>query len=90
LACGSALRHLQADTRSKRSAALRSRVGRRLPVEAVQGNDQPLFLRPPDHVGHLHHGILHVGGDDLEILFIEGDELQWIHGTSHPGSISQT
>ncbi len=40
---------------------------------------QPLFLRAPDDVGDLDQGILQMGGDDLEVVRVEGNEFQRLH-----------
>ena len=41
------------------------------PIEPVEGHDQPPFRRPPMNVADPDHGVLQMGGDDLEIVAIE-------------------
>ena len=76
--------HLQASTRSKRSAERRRRsCGVRCiagpPVEAVETEHQALLLRAPVHVGDLDLGILQMGRNDLQVVRVEGDEFQRLH-----------
>src|SRR5712692_1488530 len=67
--------------RSPRAAApaLRPRPLGRGPVEATERHDQALFLPAPADIGHLDEGILQMGGDDLEVVPVEGDELHRLH-----------
>src|SRR5262249_37808872 len=50
------------------------------PIEAVERHHEALFLRSPDNVGDLDEGILEMGGDDLEVVPVEGDEFHRLHG----------
>ena len=85
LPAGFTWRHLQQLTRSKRSAERQRRssgfvaLGGK-PVEAAERDHDALLLRPPDHIGDLDQGILQMGGHDLEVVPVEGDELHLVHG----------
>ena len=75
------LRDLQASTRSKRSAAISRRGAvpprqRLLPVQPVHADHQPLFVLPPDDVGGLHAGVLHMRRDHGEIVGIERNQFE--------------
>ncbi len=85
LPAGSTLRHLQPLTRSKRSAERQRRSSgwsrsAAEPVEPARAHDEALLLRTPDDVGDLDDGILQMGGDDLEVVPVEGNELHRLHG----------
>ncbi len=80
LPAGFTERHLHDSTRSKRSAArLRRYSGRSAwaPSQSkrFEPDNDPLFGRAPVHVGDLDHRVLEMGGDNLQVLFIEDDEL---------------
>jgi len=45
-----------------------------LPVQPVHADHQPLLGLPPDDVGGLHLGILHMRGDHREVFRIERDQ----------------
>ena len=50
------------------------------PVEAVERDHDSRFSGGRQmHVGDLDQGILQMGGDDLEVVPVEGDELQLVH-----------
>ena len=92
LPCGSTLRHLQAVTRSKRSAVRRRRSSGcvacgRASRSRLSADHQPLLLRPPEHVGDLDHGILQMGRDDLEVVPVEGDELELAPWRALPAAV---
>ena len=83
------LRDLQASTRSKRkrrdrTARLGSARQRLLPVQPVDADHQPLFVLPPDDVGGLDAGVLHMGRYDGEIVGIERNQFELI-GRRHRG-----
>ncbi|OIQ70405.1 hypothetical protein GALL_479820 [mine drainage metagenome] len=50
---------------------------RLFPIQPVHADHQPLFALPPDNVGGLHAGVLHMRGNDGKILGIEGDQFEW-------------
>jgi len=52
----------------------------RFPVEPVQAEHQPLFLGQPDDVRDFDDGILQVGRDDFDIVLVERNELERLHG----------
>src|SRR6202040_1112268 len=52
---------------------------RRRPVETAKRNDQTFFLGSPDNIRDLDQGILQMGGYDLDIVSVEGNELQRLH-----------
>ena len=77
------LRDLQARTRSKRSAEIERRGSvppdrRLLPVQPVHADHQPLFVLPPDDVGRLDAGVLHMGRYDREIVGVERNQFERI------------
>ena len=53
---------------------------RGFPIEAAERDDETVLCRTPVYVGHLHDGVLQVSRDDLDIVLVEGDELQRVHG----------
>ena len=56
------------------AAAVFRRIGlRAFPVESVERDDDPFFLRPPHDFGCLDHGILYVRRHHLEILSARAD-----------------
>src|SRR5262249_37566091 len=88
--------HLQATTRSKRSAERQRRTsGSCGQTAAGQAKRPPAQPRrsPPDRrcdpavgrgpvgVGGLNRRVLQVGTDEREVFFIEGDELARLHGS---------
>src|SRR5215208_2941208 len=50
------------------------------PVEPVDAENQPLFRREPYNVGDLDDRVLQMGGDDRDIVWVERNELEWVHG----------
>ncbi len=48
----------------------------RFPGEAVDRRHETLLGGKVGQIADLHHGILRMGRDDLQILFVEGDKLQ--------------
>ena len=53
---------------------------RRLPVEAVEHGGEALLRRLINHVADAHHRILEMRRDDGEVLLIEGDQFERLHG----------
>ena len=87
------LRDLQASTRSKRSAAIERRGS--VPPDSVcsqssrfDADHQPLFVLPPDDVGGLDAGVLHMGRYDGEIVGIERNQFERV-GRRHQSVPSQ-
>ena len=72
-------------TRSKRSAERQRRSSGLVPSAASQSKRLSAITtrfscgRQID-VGDLDEGILQMGGDDLEVVLVEGDELHRLHG----------
>jgi hypothetical protein len=52
----------------------------RLPVEAAGLNHEAAFLGQIDDVAHPQQGVLQMGRDDREIVRVEGDKSEEIHG----------
>ena len=50
------------------------------PVESGQTHHQPLFGRSPMDISDTHRCILQVGGNHLQVVPVEGDELEEFHG----------
>jgi hypothetical protein len=44
--------------------------------QPVHADHQPLLALPPDDVGSLHPGILHMCGNDGEVIGIEGNQFE--------------
>ncbi len=65
-----------------RAAAAKFRVvfQGRFPVEAVDRKHQPVLVGAPTDVGDLEDRVLEVGGDDLDVVPVECDQFEWIHG----------
>ena len=59
---------------------------RLLPVEPVHADHQPLFVLPPDDVGGLHAGVLHMRRDHREIVGIERDQFE-LFRRRHPKTL---
>lgn len=57
------------------------------PVKAVCDGREPPFFFEIGHLAHIDNGILQVCGYDVEVLGIEGDELQG--GTVVGGHVAQ-
>jgi hypothetical protein len=38
-----------------------------------------VFARTPKNVANLDEGVLQVSGHDLDIIFVQGDELKFLH-----------
>src|SRR5262249_24645852 len=57
----------------------------REPIEAAQRDHYAPFLRAPDDVGDLDERILQMGGDDLEVVLVKGDELHRLHDACSRG-----
>ena len=53
---------------------------RGLPVEPVEAEHQALLRRPPDDVADLDDGVLQMGRDDLDVVLVERNEFQRVHG----------
>ena len=84
LPAGFTSRHLHDSTRSKRSAVRRrwySGSADWTPSQSkrLSASTTRFSLRPPAHVRHLAHRVLQVGGDDLQVLFVEDDEFKLVH-----------
>src|SRR5262249_40659927 len=62
------------------AAQLRDRGDGGWPVKAIDRQYNPFLPGSPVYIGDLDFGILEMGGDDLQILLVEGDELDAIHG----------
>ena len=77
---------LAPNTRSNRSAVRRRLKSLPLPpcadfpIEAVEHGGEALPRRLIDHVADAHHRILEMRRDDGEVLLIEGDQLERLHG----------
>ena len=55
-------------------------AGIRLPIEAPRREREAALARQVGEIAHADEGVLQVAGDDGEILLIEGDELEEVHG----------
>src|ERR1700693_5688594 len=55
-------------------------IDRRFPVEPIEAQHQPALGRPPHDVADLEHRILQMGRDDLDVVVVERNELEEIHG----------
>jgi hypothetical protein len=49
------------------------------PVKAVDRHDEAVFARTPKNVANLDEGVLQVSGHDLDIVLVQGDELEFLH-----------
>ena len=49
---------------------------RLLPIEPVHADHEPLLGLPPDDVGGLHMGILHMGGDHRKVIGVECNQFE--------------
>jgi hypothetical protein len=67
-----------------RGRAASGKLGGAHPVEPINGHDEAMLIRPPQHVTDLDQRILDMSGDDLDIVFIEGDELEFVRARTHP------
>jgi hypothetical protein len=54
------------------------------PIEAIECHDEAMIVRPPENIGDLDERILHMSRDDLDVIFIEGDELEFVGARTHP------
>ena len=39
-----------------------------------------MLARLPEDVGDFDQGVLHMGGNDLDVVLVEGDEFKFLHG----------
>src|SRR5579872_3547467 len=49
------------------------------PVEAIERHDKTVLPRLPQDIPYLDEGILHMRGHDLDIVLVQGDELEFLH-----------
>src|SRR5579863_1015445 len=49
------------------------------PVEAIERHDEAAFARLPADIRGFDASILHMGGDDLDVVIVEGNELEFLH-----------
>ena len=49
-------------------------------IKAVEAHDHPVLGRTPEDFADLDGRILQMGGNDLEIVPVEGDEFEKVHG----------
>ena len=61
-------------------AALKPSLRRRDPIEARAHEGEDIGFGQEGHVGDAHKRILHVGGEDGEVLFVLRQKPQMIHG----------
>ena len=55
---------------------------RGFPIETIDREHEAIFARPPADVGDLEDGVLEMGGDDFDVVPVERDEFERIHGRS--------
>jgi len=65
------------ETQRRYQAPWRGFAGKRLfPIQPVHAYDQPLLALPPDDIGGLDAGVLHMRRNDREVLGIERDQFE--------------
>ncbi len=58
-------------------AARRGFAGQRLfPVQPVHADDEPLLVLPPDDVGDLYAGLLHMRRDHREVIGVKRNQFE--------------
>ena len=62
----------------RRDQATRARFSRQrlLPIQPVHADHEPLFALPPNDVGGLHAGVLHMRRNHGEVVGIERDQFE--------------
>src|SRR6266702_1085980 len=70
--------HAVETERRNQPARLGFAFQRLLPVQPAHADHQALLALPPDDVGGLHQGILHMGRDHREIIGVERDQFKLV------------
>jgi hypothetical protein len=50
------------------------------PVEAIERHHESMLARLPEDIADFDKGVLHVGRNDLHVVLVEGNELEFLHG----------